>query len=427
MIALKRLSKPTNDQRAGWQPWLMAGLLVALAPTLHTVVTWDLDGRLMPQAFAVRHYSYIIVLIEICVIWLAARNSLSIKDALGALPKYVSILLGIWFVFAIAGLFSSTSDLANATFILSRYTIHGFFLIATVHLLRKSDDFEIRRWLLVLSIGAVVYVLLLAIFCMLVPDPKNFPWVLRVPSATNIRQIGNNVGILAIAPIALLLAKGKYSTWQYAATFIIVFAFATWTGSRATILGFAIGITTGLLLVRNFTSVRNIVISAFSALAAILSSLLMPVPDPSFGLFRLVKASGEQADPSSGRWELWAQTWQQIIQSPWIGHGAGRYTKQMNLQYGTEWNHPHNFMLQYFYDWGFVGGLVALLLLAILGLKILEKWNAEPLARFTAISAFCAICSTAMIDSPLFHPMPILVALALIAPIFVGQQKVQEN
>lgn len=427
MHRAERLREPTDEVVSGREPWLLAGLLIAVAPALHTLATWDLDGRLSSQAFAVRHYSYVIMVIELCVIWLAARNELSLTKAISALPTSVSVLLGAWFAFALAALFSSVTDLANATLILARYTIHGFFLIALVHLVRNANEFEIRRWLAVLSVGAVVYVLLLVVFSVLVPDTKNFRWVLRLPSATNIRQIGNNVGILMIAPTVLLLSKGKSRLLPYALAFIVVLAFATWTGSRASLLGFAIGVTVGLLIVRNFSTVQNACISGLSAVAGILISLVVPVPHTSFGLFRLFKTSGEQIDTSSGRLELWTQTWQQILHSPWFGYGSGRFAREMNRLYGVELNHPHNFILQYFYDWGVFGGTTALLVLAILGLKILQKKDADPIARFAAITAYCAICSMAMIDSPLFHPLPIAVALALIAPVFAKQENIKNS
>lgn len=400
------------------QPWCAAVLLIAMAPALHAIATWDLDGRLSSAAFAVRHYSYIIVLVEVFVIWLALRNDLSFSNAFSALPKIVRNLLAIWFICSLIALFSTMVGLSNALFTLARYLIHGLFLVSLIHLLNKSNQAAVPIALKILSAGAVIYVLVLAVFCILVPNPQDFQWVIRVPSATNIRQIGNNAGLLAIAPVALLLAVNRRSSLWSAIAFVIILSFATWTGSRATLLGLFLGITGGLVIVRSFTTLKNIALAGAAACSSILLSLALPVPDPSYGLFRLVKASGEQEDPSSGRWELWAQTWQQISQSPWIGHGSGRYRDDMNLHYGTEWNHPHNFILQYLYDWGFVGGGIALILLAILGIAILQRTKAEPLTRFMAITAFCAICATAIIDSPLFHPLPITIALTLIAPAF---------
>ncbi len=422
-----RLADESELNKGSFHPWLLAAILVAIAPAMHTLATWDLDGRLAPQAFAIRHYSYLVVLVEVLVIGLAVKNDMSIQSALLALPKGALILIGLWVAFALAALFWHAEGMANATFILIRYVIHGLFLLALVHILRNSDGFEIRRWLAILSMGGLLYISLLVVFYFVVPDPEKFPWVLRMPSATNIRQIGNNIGILAVASIALLLAKGRSFPWRHATVFLLVFAFALWTGSRATLIGFVVGIVIGLLSVRSFSSYRNILLAACSALLGTAASLLAPLPDPAFGLFRLVNSSSEQVDSSSGRLELWGNTWQQIMQSPWVGHGAGRFRENMHFLYGIELNHPHNFVLQFIYDWGFLGGFVALLLLATLGWKILKVQDTNPVAQFAAITAFGAICITAMVDSPLFHPLPIVIALALIAPVFVTKQDVSVN
>lgn len=424
MLKSERLSVAVAEIVSGGKPWLLAGLLIAMAPALHTLATWDLDGRLSPQAFAVRHYSYVIMLIELCVIWLAVRNDLSIKKAISGLPLSISVLLGAWLALAIMALFSSAIELANATFILARYAIHGFFLMALIHLVRKANDFEMRRWLVILSVGAVIYVLLLAFFCFLVPDPYSFPWVVRVPSATNIRQIGNNVGLLAIAPIAILLTAGRTSQLKYIAALIIIMAFTSWTGSRATLLGLVVGVGGGILFVKHLTTARKIVITSLIACVGVLTSVIFPTPNSYFGIIRMYKAISEHDDPSTGRWQLWADTWQQILESPWIGHGAGRFRNEMNILYGTEVNHPHNFILQYVYDWGILGGGVAVLLLAMLGIEIWRARQAEVDVRFSALSAFGAICTTAIVDSPLFHPLPIVIALTLIAPVF-SKQKLQ--
>ena len=404
------------------QPWFAALLLVALAPALHVVATWDLDGGLSSAAYALRHYSYVIVVVEICVMWLALRNNMSFTHVFADLPKSVKVLLALWLVLSLTALFSTTAGLSNAVFTLARYLIHGLFLISMVHLLKTADFLDGRVWLEILSVGAIIYLMLLVFFCILVPNPNDFPWVFRLPSATNIRQIANNAGMLAIAPIALLLAVNRRYFFRYAMALMTVLSFVSWSGSRATLLGLIIGIMCGIVTVWKFTSIRSVILCGVASISAITMSLALPVPDPSFGLVRLVKASEVQEDPTSGRSELWIQTSQQIFQSPWIGYGSGRFRENMGSQYGTVLNHPHNFILQYLYDWGLVGGSIALLLLAILGVKIWQKREADPMYRFLAVSAYVTICSTAMIDSPLFHPLPIMIALTLIAPVFVQSE-----
>lgn len=404
--------------------WALAAVLVASAPALHTIATWDLDGRLTSQGYAVRHYSVVVTLIELLVVWLAVRAGLSVKSAILALPKSIIFLLGIWLSFALIALFSRPDGLANAAIILMRYMVHGLFLAALIHLAATSSDFKLHRWLSILTLGAVAYVALLAIFCIMIPDPANFPWVKRLPSGTNIRHISNIIGLLAIAPITLLLTSGKSIRWRYIVALIIIIAFTAWTGSRATLLGLVFGVAAGLFIIRQATAIKNVVITGSAAIVGVAASLLIPAPNSYFGVIRMFMASSKQDDPSTGRWQLWANTCAQISESKWLGHGAGRFRNDMDALYGTQLNHPHNLILQYIYDWGVLGGGAGLLLIAIIGLTIWRTRDADPGVRFTALAAFAAICTTAMIDSPLFNPLPIVIALALIAPVFVPRQHV---
>jgi len=89
----------------------------------------------------------------------------------------------------------------------------------------------------------------------------------------------------------------------------------------------------------------------------------------------------------------------------------------MRGAYGSYYNHPHIVVLQYVYDLGVIAGLVAITLLLLLGFRIWKLKSGDPASALIAITAFGAISSTAIIDSPLFHPLPIVIAIALISPI----------
>jgi O-antigen ligase len=96
----------------------------------------------------------------------------------------------------------------------------------------------------------------------------------------------------------------------------------------------------------------------------------------------------------------------------------------MSRLYPIDLNHPHNFVLQYVYDWGLIGGAAATSLLALLGVAILRARAQSLMVRFTAIAAYVSTCTAALIDSPLFHPLPMIGAIALIAPVFNRQSTV---
>jgi O-antigen ligase len=412
------------DANQAPRTWLYAITLIAALPVFQTLMTWDFDGRLSPQAFAMRHFSIPAVIGELVVFYLAARAGLTIQAVFASLTKPVLVLLSIWAVFALIALFADSSGLVNASFILLRYTLHGFCLASLVFLLSKAERFDKITWLEAISIGGLAYAALLALFCVLVPDPDNFPWTPRIPSATNIRQIANNIGIMALAPISLLLAKEISRKWLYYLVFMLIMIFLAWTGSRATILGLLVGTSIAAAITFGFTNARKIFGTLSVAIIGSFLSILLPMPNTEFGLVRMfTKSFGMGGRVSSGRDEVWIYTIQEIMKSPWIGYGSGRYTENMQRLYPIDINHPHNFVLQYVYDWGIIGGAAGLGLIVVLGFNIWQSTCQDRTLRFTAIAAYIATCSAAMIDSPLFHPLPIIVAITLIAPVLKQSEK----
>jgi O-antigen ligase len=411
------------DANQAPRTWLYAITLIAALPVFQTLMTWDFDGRLSPQAFAMRHFSIPAVIGELVVFYLAARAGLTIQAVFASLTKPVLVLLTIWAVFALIALIADSSGLVNASFILLRYTLHGFCLASLVFLLSKAERFDKVTWLEAISIGGLAYAALLALFCVLVPDPDNFPWILRIPSATNIRHIANLIGIMAIAPIALLLSKDVGHKWLYWVAVTLIMTFTLWTGSRSTIIGLLLGLAAGTIFTYGFSNMRNACAALFALVTGILLSLPLPMPDTVFGLFRMINTTvAAGGDPSSGRAEIWGFTVKEIMKSPLIGHGSGRFTENMHRLYAIDLNHPHNVILQYVYDWGVVGGVIGLVLLALLGYHIWRSHQQDPTMRFVAIAAFVMMCSTAMIDSMLVYPLPIIIALALIAPVLTKPQ-----
>jgi O-antigen ligase len=405
---------PISSSKSLW----LAAVIIAAAPLIHFLATWDSDGRLTSQAFAIRHYSIPIMLLEICLIWIAVRERISFKAAFSKIPSVPLILLAIWFVFALIALVADSNGLNNAALILARYLLHGLAFFALIHLISNQTSFSITRWLEVIAMGGIAYAAAIAIFSVSVKDPANFAWMLRLPSATNIRQIANNLGILAIAPIALLLMKHESKKWLCWLAVVAMMAAMVWTGSRATLLGLAIGIFASLAVLPSVSAFRNVAAFLSASVVGVITSLFLPIPHPTFGMFRMWGTIQKQDDVSSGRWEMWANTVEQIGRSPWIGFGSGRYNKNMRDAYGFDFNHPHNVVLQYVYDWGVIGGSIAIMLLSLLGAQILKRKTSDPASTFVAIMAFVTICATAMVDSPLFHPLPIMIAIALISPVF---------
>ena len=400
------------------RPLMFALWLTAMLPCLQALATWDMDGRLSPQAFALRHLSLPVLAGELLIIWLAARESMSIGDIVSRIPKIASVLLVIWIFVAIITALIEPNQRAISVFITARYLTHGLFFAALLSLYNNAPGLSTERWLQILALGAAAYVTALVIFCLIIPNREVFQWALRIPSATNIRQIGYYVAIFTVAPLTLLLFGADKYSWRYGLCITGLVAFISWSGSRGALIGLIAGSLVSLVFIKKRPSRNALLATGGYMFSGMGLSIFLPAPTPAFGIFRILSSVQGNSDISSGRLDVWLKTIDHIRTGPFFGHGSGRFNWNMHEAYGMDFNHPHQFILQYVYDWGMVGGAAALLSLLVLAFATLRKARDHPLAGYAAISAIITTVGIAMIDGALFYPISIMLTLALVVPLF---------
>lgn len=403
-----------HDATKRLDSWLLAICFVAMLPSIFVWFTWDLDGVLSPAAYAIRHFSYPITIGELCVVIFAMHKKFSIFAAFAKLGPVPRILTVIWSIFAFLPVAFVAENMSVTATTTLQYAVHGVFLAALIHLAKLSAVANRETALKIFTFGAVIYVGLLIAFAMIIPDKEAFPWGLRLPSGTNVRQIGYYVAIIAIAPISLFLFSRKMKPTLF---FVVIFliAFISWTGSRGALVGLFCGpALAALTLWRSPTKVRTglLMLSFVFGLAA---SIPLPTPGPEFGLVRMA-SSLSQDEIGSGRSFVWESTLTEIKKSPWVGHGSGSFKKNMNSIYGFDFNQPHQLVLQYIYDWGLLGGGAAGLLLLFLFFSCLGISRvSNDAAAYAAVSALCTIAVISMIDGAFYYPLSIVLAVALAA------------
>ena len=91
----------------------------------------------------------------------------------------------------------------------------------------------------------------------------------------------------------------------------------------------------------------------------------------------------------------------------------------MRELYDFDFNHPHNVVLQYVYDWGIIGGGAGLLILSWLGIRLFSTNDNGSSVRFVSIAGFTATLAISMIEGTLFHPLPIFICIALVSPALI--------
>jgi O-antigen ligase len=397
-----------------FHPQHLALGIIAFLPVIFTLITWDNDGYEEASAFAMRYLSIPVIVGEVLVILLAMHRGFEIRYVFRGMQSVAKYLLAAWALLAIAALASAGDQLPLSAFTTIRYMLHGFFFASLMALLNQSPRSDSERWLTIFVFGGFAYVGTLALFALMIPDKDTFPWVIRMPSGTNIRQIGYYAALMGVAPMAMLLF-GKRWILPCAFAFAMVVMFVSWTGSRGALFGLTIGTVVAIMAVRQKPNLRRSVLTFACFLAGMGASIPLPTPTPEFGLIRMVKSAGAP-DISSGRTVVWESTLREIIESPVIGHGSGTFNQNMKSKYGFDFNHPHQLMLQYAYDWGVIGAVVVLILLAMLSYAIWRRANVRnDAAGFASIASCLVVLSIASIDGALFYPLSIVIALGMIA------------
>lgn len=417
-----------HDAIKGLDSWLLAICFVALLPSIFVLFTWDLDGVLSPAAYAIRHLSYPITIGELCVVFFAMHKKFSIYAAFAKLARLPKILMVVWLVFAFLPVAFVSENTSLAAFNTLQYALHGVFLAALIYLAKSTALANRETALTTLAFGSVVYVGLLIAFCLIIPDKEGFPWGLRLPSGTNVRQIGYYVAIIAIAPVSLFLFSSKMkATFCFVVIFLV--AFIAWTGSRGALVGLVCGPALAALIMWRSPSIVRTGSLMLSFAIGLAASVPFPTPIPEFGLVRMA-SSLSQDELGSGRSFVWESTITEIKKSPWVGHGSGSFRENMKSIYGFSFNHPHQLVLQYIYDWGLLGGAAAGLLLLILFVSYLGRSRAiDDGAAYAAVSALCTIAVISMFDGAFYYPLSIVLAAALVATASVkisdkyGQEK----
>jgi O-antigen ligase len=397
--------------------WKIAIIIIAMMPLVQTIVTWDADGQFTLLAHYIRQYSLPTTILELTLLAICTSTGWRPhKQFFGLSRATQSLIVATVFLILISSLAASESPMVSTLFAL-RYAAHILLIGALVHIFSVAEtDQDIEYWVWAIFFGGLIYVAALSYFAIFVPKPVDFRWSECMPSATNIRQIGNVVSLLALAPVALLLfEKNSLKTVLAWIGLTCLLTFLMWTGSRGALISLCVATGFAAWRARTAIKVNRALFFVSATVIALITSVLIPVPDSSFGLVRMAE-SVSSSDLSSGRVQVWQHSVSAILDSPVLGHGAGTYRQNMVSINGVSLNHPHNFILQFVYDWGLLGGGFMLASLAIFGVELLSSPVGRADARFLASSAFVTLVSGAMIDGPLFYPLPIIIAIAMMSP-----------
>lgn len=402
--------------------WFGTLCLLASIPALQALITWPWSGQLLSWQAFTNVFSLVTVCAEILIFRWARLRGFDLPSFVAKAPAIIKAVFAIWFSVLLVTLFAKQGDLFFSTLFSLRYVLHIIAFCALLYLVGKNAENQpadrFGQWFRILSIGGAIYLASLGLFLLTVMNASDFLWTSGWPSATSIRHIANYLAIFCVAISALLIAAKPKNAWLYYILLGLTITFIAWSGSRAAVLGLLCSALCGLYFVRQKLSLQKACGLLGIYAGAILASGFLPVPHPSFGMLRFFSKAGSESGYGSGRIEVWIHTWEEFLKQPLIGHGSGRFATHMHQLYGYDLDNPHNFLLQFAYDWGLVGGTAALIGVAWLGWMIFQRRSGSPLLVYAAVTGYALMISIGLLEGMLYHPMKLILVMALIAPIF---------
>jgi hypothetical protein len=291
------------------------------------------------------------------------------------------------------------------------WLILPLLVILYSQLFAKSED--------ALKVLQVAVALSLVVICYRLIDSADsvFNWVLP-PIFGNIRHLAMTVGLMSVF---LYYDVGYRQTekWLFVLARIIGLGLVFWSGSRASMLAWALAFFLIILGTDQRSKWRGWCLEVSAAIAL---ALLFDVGNPSMGFlnaFFRQWSSGSMDGISSGRLTLWLKTID-ALRDPYtmiFGAGGNGFVR-LQLMWDAQSFQPHNIILQVLSDWG-VGGFLLLVLLVKQGISGRLAWKASKDGKAVlgvALMAFLLVIG--LLDAGLYHLQYLFfaaIAFALIA------------
>lgn len=397
--------------------WWFAAL--SALPVVTALLSFRVDGKFALWQLVARQFWLPSQLFEIAtIVFASSRGCDFYKEWLG-LGREVRLLITIWLLsMLLATAFAESPN--TAVFSLISWTIHALFAVSALFLFRRwcSSSRGYRGDITVMfadamPLGSAAFVLLMVIFMMMVGIGSDYDWVSSLPGFTHIRHSGYFLMPAIALSAGMIASYGGTRRHLHLVLLAINFGFAIWIGSRGPLMAFFGVLAAAVLLFAMMRNARTIGTITLALAGGTLLSQAIPAPNHSSfnAVARFEGSNSQSADKlSSGRTEIWRDTWRGVLEHPVLGHGGNQFRLQVPAAKKT-YNHPHNSGLQFAYEWGLIGAGAMLSLLALLGSSLVRRTFAYPQQNLALFLAASSIALFSLIDGVFYYNLPIMLFL----------------
>ena len=390
---------------------------IAAIPAIFALSTMPQLSSIFPATDFIRFYSLPVTTIQIMVILLAMMRGIRLFEPICAERLWVKLALITLCLVALGTAQFVAIDKFSAYLRTFAWGVHLLFGLAVAGLARRywaERMQEIWWWLLG---GLLVYMLILIAYVATMTDPQHYPWKQFGVSVINVRQLGFfSAAGFSIAIAIAFMAENKRSRWIAVAAAAVMIALSFWSGTRSSVLSSIAALVAAGIICREARSLRaaGLVVAAFGLGAGL--SMAYVAPDPALGLKRIFMDSmrNDANDLSSNRLQIWASTSRTIAKRPLFGYGESQF-RLVEPSVKKVFNHPHNSILQFTFQWGIVGGSCLFLLLGSLLARVARVSRLEPRQVLPGYILIANTFAMSQIEGSFYHPYPVATAIVAMA------------
>lgn len=291
--------------------------------------------------------------------------------------------------------------------------VHLRFAAAVYAMVRArggAGPADLFRWL---GIGLVALTALTAWKFAFPPPADSVPggrimWPSAIPGFISVRHFGSWSGAIAAGAMVALLYDREARRLPTAALYLLAAGLTCWSGTRAAVLAMAVVALVMLVSLRRLPEWRAMaLVAGLSLVAFAAAEALAPAGLSEFSLFARENMQTMNG-VTSGRIDLWRETWARWREAPLFGWGTGSVFWEVDVG----WSHtqPHNVILQFLISWGIVGAAGGLWLLGRAIGATHRTGTGDPALRpLTAM--LHALLFMSLLEGMLHYPRFVMVAM----------------
>lgn len=414
--------------------WL--GLVVGLVMPVLSALIYPVYMHQMQPAWAewTRLMELPFVACELAIIHVALRRGYRDGQIWTILPRDVRVALGLLLLgLTVSSLFASKNVpvsvlLSLTTLIHLRFGAAVWFLVRHKQIASGHSGVgcaeSLGAFFPLLGVGLLALTIM-TIWKFQLPPPEwsvpggKIEWASALPGFINVRHFGSWTGAIAAGLMLALLYGRPEEMPATSLVYLLAAGLTCWSGTRAAVLAMGVVALIGLSSQRRLPSPSALVrVGGLSALSLIGAAVLSPGL-PEFALFMRDNLSSANA-LTSGRLELWHDTFIRWLDAPVFGLGSGSTFWEVNI--GWAHTQPHNAILQFLISWGVIGAVAGLWLIgrAIAATHHIGMTDARLLSL---TGTLYSLLFMSLLEGMLFYPRFIMLIAIGFAVLFAARAR----